>query len=762
MTASGGRPAASTSLARRSTASPYWSTLEEERHPAVGPVGGPPQCGLGRAADPHRDGVGGGQLQVALGRVRRAGVAVGGAVPGPPRPVELADRRVEVVAARVVGRTDLLVLAGMAPHAHAEDQPAPAEGLEGGRLLGHRHRPPEGELDHAGAERGPLGDRGGHGQDDEALEARAVPEQVVAGPQGVGAGLLGPTAQVGQLGQGVGVGRGPRRPARPSPARCAARTSGGSGRWARGWQWVVPGAHRMVPPRPRDRGRSPVAASGRSGAVSDGRTAAMYEVGAGTAEWGRRIDAIRPCRSPWTGGRTTDVDTDEQRHCQRRHDDRDRRRRPRLTDEERGARLAALNSIIELMRPAVQADGGDLALISADVVTGVVEVQLQGACSSCAISSSTLQGGVERILHDRLDWVTEVDRRRRRLGRPVRERVDGPRRLRPELLTTPTRVDGRSAHAAPGRCRYDPGRRGPSDRRSGPVSPTDRPPVALPGAARGAATHGAGLGPPTPPPRSASVGPLAHRPGLRRGGGRRSPCRRRCLATAPSAHLTLPDDLALIDLHTRRALAWKQQLGVFDHNNWNHPGPTYFYLAVPRLPGARLGRPGPVRRRHRAQRTGRRGLRGGGAPAHDPGPGAVGGAVGLRRSAIVLAAAGPSATTYSESVLGALVSPWNPMVVLFPLLLLVLLCAGAVDRSGLSLVGALLVGSFVVQTDISTAPLVVALVVAAAVTWCGSWTVDGHAAPGRPAPGRAGAAWGIGPGGRRWWSACRAACGSRR
>jgi len=79
-----------------------------------------------------------------------------------------------------------------------------------------------------------------------------------------------------------------------------------------------------------------------------------------------------------------------------------------LTDDERGERLSQLNAIIELMRPAVQADGGDLALLSADVVTGVVEVQLQGACSSCAVSSSTLQGGVERILHDRLPWVTEV------------------------------------------------------------------------------------------------------------------------------------------------------------------------------------------------------------------------------------------------------------------------------------------------------------------------------------------------------------------
>jgi Fe-S cluster biogenesis protein NfuA len=73
-----------------------------------------------------------------------------------------------------------------------------------------------------------------------------------------------------------------------------------------------------------------------------------------------------------------------------------------------GARLAELQALIDLMRPAVQADGGDLVLVSADVETGVVEVQLQGACSSCAISGATLQGGVERILKGRLPWVTEV------------------------------------------------------------------------------------------------------------------------------------------------------------------------------------------------------------------------------------------------------------------------------------------------------------------------------------------------------------------
>jgi len=79
-----------------------------------------------------------------------------------------------------------------------------------------------------------------------------------------------------------------------------------------------------------------------------------------------------------------------------------------LTEEDRASKLEELNQLIDVIRPAVQADGGDLVLLSADVDTGVVEVQLQGSCSSCAISSTTLQAGIERILKERLDWVTEV------------------------------------------------------------------------------------------------------------------------------------------------------------------------------------------------------------------------------------------------------------------------------------------------------------------------------------------------------------------
>ncbi|MGC8513481.1 MAG: NifU family protein [Acidimicrobiales bacterium] len=77
-------------------------------------------------------------------------------------------------------------------------------------------------------------------------------------------------------------------------------------------------------------------------------------------------------------------------------------------EEQAESRLAELNELIDLVRPAVQADGGDLVLVSADVDTGIIEVQLQGSCSSCAISSTTLQAGIERILKERLEWVTEV------------------------------------------------------------------------------------------------------------------------------------------------------------------------------------------------------------------------------------------------------------------------------------------------------------------------------------------------------------------
>lgn len=73
-----------------------------------------------------------------------------------------------------------------------------------------------------------------------------------------------------------------------------------------------------------------------------------------------------------------------------------------------GSIEAEVAKVIAAVRPAVQADRGDIVLISVDAETGVVEVELQGACTSCPASSQTLKAGVERIMKDRVPGITEV------------------------------------------------------------------------------------------------------------------------------------------------------------------------------------------------------------------------------------------------------------------------------------------------------------------------------------------------------------------
>lgn len=63
---------------------------------------------------------------------------------------------------------------------------------------------------------------------------------------------------------------------------------------------------------------------------------------------------------------------------------------------------------IAAIRPALQADGGDIVFKRIDP-DGVVRVQLVGACGSCAVSTMTLKAGVERIVMDRVPGVTAVE-----------------------------------------------------------------------------------------------------------------------------------------------------------------------------------------------------------------------------------------------------------------------------------------------------------------------------------------------------------------
>ena len=61
-----------------------------------------------------------------------------------------------------------------------------------------------------------------------------------------------------------------------------------------------------------------------------------------------------------------------------------------------------------VIRPALQADGGDIVLHDVNEETGVVSVELVGACTTCPASDQTLKAGIERIMKDRIDGVTEV------------------------------------------------------------------------------------------------------------------------------------------------------------------------------------------------------------------------------------------------------------------------------------------------------------------------------------------------------------------
>jgi len=68
---------------------------------------------------------------------------------------------------------------------------------------------------------------------------------------------------------------------------------------------------------------------------------------------------------------------------------------------------AGVLEAIDAIRPALQADGGDIVFRTIDA-DGVVHVELVGACGTCPVSTMTLKAGVERIIMDRVPGVTEV------------------------------------------------------------------------------------------------------------------------------------------------------------------------------------------------------------------------------------------------------------------------------------------------------------------------------------------------------------------
>jgi Fe-S cluster biogenesis protein NfuA len=79
---------------------------------------------------------------------------------------------------------------------------------------------------------------------------------------------------------------------------------------------------------------------------------------------------------------------------------------PKNREERVDIDLNILNETIEYIRPAVQADGGDIKLASVD--NGVVNIEMLGACVGCPLSIATLKSGIERILKEKVPGVEEV------------------------------------------------------------------------------------------------------------------------------------------------------------------------------------------------------------------------------------------------------------------------------------------------------------------------------------------------------------------
>ncbi len=66
-----------------------------------------------------------------------------------------------------------------------------------------------------------------------------------------------------------------------------------------------------------------------------------------------------------------------------------------------------IETILDKIRPAIQADGGDVELVNIRE-DNIIEVRLKGACNGCPMATLTLKAGIERIIKEEIPEVVEV------------------------------------------------------------------------------------------------------------------------------------------------------------------------------------------------------------------------------------------------------------------------------------------------------------------------------------------------------------------
>jgi Fe-S cluster biogenesis protein NfuA len=66
-----------------------------------------------------------------------------------------------------------------------------------------------------------------------------------------------------------------------------------------------------------------------------------------------------------------------------------------------------VSQVVEKLRPAIQADGGDIQLLDVSE-DGVVKLRVQGSCTGCGSAAATLRNGIERWIRSKVPGVREV------------------------------------------------------------------------------------------------------------------------------------------------------------------------------------------------------------------------------------------------------------------------------------------------------------------------------------------------------------------
>lgn len=67
-----------------------------------------------------------------------------------------------------------------------------------------------------------------------------------------------------------------------------------------------------------------------------------------------------------------------------------------------------LEEVLDAIRPSFQADGGDIELIGVDDETGVVTVEMTGACAACMFATADVSQGIDSIICEHVPGVTAV------------------------------------------------------------------------------------------------------------------------------------------------------------------------------------------------------------------------------------------------------------------------------------------------------------------------------------------------------------------